>query len=78
MCINTKTKEVQLWIGESSLPLTISHPFYAVGSGEEFAMALLHVGKTAIEAVKITSELCPSCGLGIDHIIIENVKVKKS
>ena len=40
----------------------------AIGSGRDFAMTALHLDKSATEAVEIASQLCASCGGGIDDI----------
>lgn len=41
-----------------------------LGSGREFARMALHLGKTPVEAVRLTSELCASCGGGVDWLSI--------
>lgn len=48
-------------MGIDSLHLTgpISAPWFAVGSGAQYAMTALHLGKTAREAVEIAAEFDP-------------------
>ena len=47
-------------------PLVIQNPYWAIGSGRDFAMASMFLGKTALEAVEVASTLCNDCGNGID------------
>lgn len=39
--------------------------YFASGTGMDFALTAMHLGKTAIDAVHITNKLSSSCGLGI-------------
>lgn len=43
-------------------PDLILEPFYAVGSGAKAALAAMHCGKSAIEAVRIAAKLDPYTG----------------
>lgn len=53
--------------------------FDAVGSGRDYALAAMHLGHTATEAVKVASALDNGCGNGIDVLwLSEPMKVKKS
>jgi hypothetical protein len=47
-------------------PVAIENPFWAIGSGRDFAMMAMRLGKTAAEAVALTAELCNNCGNGVD------------
>jgi ATP-dependent protease HslVU (ClpYQ) peptidase subunit len=49
-------------------PMIVEDSFYAVGSGDEFALAAMFLGKTAREAVEVACALCPTCGNGIDTL----------
>lgn len=40
--------------------------FMAWGSGQDFAMGALAFGATAVEAIKVASRLCVTCGMGIE------------
>ncbi len=40
----------------------------AIGSGREYAMAAMHLGKSAREAVEVAIALDPGCGNGIDAL----------
>jgi hypothetical protein len=44
-------------VDTSLFPDRIVHPFYAIGSGWKFALAAMHLGLSAPEAVKFASEL---------------------
>lgn len=45
--------------------------YHAWGSGCEFALGAMKMGASAVKAVEIASELCSSCGLGVDAFEIE-------
>ena len=52
-------------------PYPIRHskpPFYAIGSGREYAMAAMHCGKTAAEAVEIAAVYDLYTGGGVDVV----------
>ena len=40
--------------------------FMAWGSGQDFAMGALAFGASAVEAIKVASRLCTTCGLGVE------------
>lgn len=42
--------------------------FYAMGSGRDFAIGAIAMGADAIEAVRVASLYCDSCGMGIDSV----------
>jgi hypothetical protein len=42
---------------------------FAIGSGRDFALAAMHCGKTAREAVQVACEFDSGCGNGIDVLI---------
>lgn len=50
----------------SPYPLVYEDPFFAAGSGRDYAMAAMHCGKTAAEAVEIACLYETGCGMGID------------
>lgn len=49
-------------------PLVILNSFWAIGSGRDFAMAAMHLGKTAREAAEVACALDSNCGNGIDTL----------
>jgi hypothetical protein len=49
-------------------PTVLRTSRYARGSGRDFALTAMHLGKSAEDAVRITCELCTDCGLGVDSI----------
>jgi len=53
---------------ESPYPTYIESPFFAIGSGRDFAIAAMHCGKTAKEAVEIASLYDAYCENGVDEI----------
>lgn len=51
------------------IPLPIGgRPFYAVGSGRDFALAAMLLGKNAVEAILVAAEFDNYTGLGVDEI----------
>ncbi len=56
----------------SAFPMPFEDRFYATGSGRDYAIAAMHLGKTAREAVEIASLFDPSCGNGIDAMTLRD------
>lgn len=62
--------------GSSSLyertpfPIRYEGPHAAIGSGSEFAMAAMYLGRTAREAVEVACALDSGCGNGIDTLAL--------
>ena len=52
----------------SPYPVRIKDSQYATGSGRDFAMAAMHLGKNAIEAVEIACLFDIYCGDGVDSV----------
>lgn len=53
-------------------PVVIEDRTYAIGSGRDFAMAAMYLGKTAVEAVEIACHLDVYCGNGIDTLTLDS------
>jgi ATP-dependent protease HslVU (ClpYQ) peptidase subunit len=55
------------------LPVALKYEdsFTAMGSGRDFALAAMHLGKTAREAVEIACLFDTACGNGVDTLILE-------
>lgn len=51
-------------------PLTYEDKFFAAGSGGDFALAAMHLGKTAREAVELACKLDSGCGNGITELTL--------
>lgn len=49
-------------------PMIFEDRFLAIGSGSDFASAAMHLGATAIEAVRVACDLSSECGSGIDFL----------
>jgi hypothetical protein len=56
-------------------PLELHTPFYAAGSGRDFALAAMHLGKSAPEAVAVASELDLNTGRGVDTLTVPSYQV---
>lgn len=54
------------------VPLTIVAPWYALGSGREFAMGALAAGKSAPEAVRIALQFDIYSGGPIDTLVLKD------
>jgi ATP-dependent protease HslVU (ClpYQ) peptidase subunit len=50
-------------------PIILHNPYWAIGSGRDFAMAAMFLGRTAKEAVEVACVLCNDCGNGVDTLI---------
>lgn len=53
------------------IPAEFHDPFVAIGSGRDFAIAAMHCGKSAEEAVEIASLYQCDCGNGVDTLRFE-------
>lgn len=54
--------------GNEPYPMIIEDKFYAVGSGDEYALATMYLGHDARKAVEVASALNQHCGNGIDTL----------
>ena len=63
-----KGKPVIMVYDTTPFPYQIEDKFYAIGSGKDFALASMHLGKTSKEAVEIACHFSRSCGNGIDTL----------
>jgi ATP-dependent protease HslVU (ClpYQ) peptidase subunit len=52
-------------------PLKLPPQHFAMGSGRDFALAAMHLGKTAAEAVEVACVFDSACGNGIDTLVHE-------
>lgn len=57
--------------GKTPYPQRIECQLYAMGHGRDFALAAMHCGKTAREAVELACALDVFCGNGIDTMTLE-------
>ena len=52
----------------SHIPVLIEEKFMALGSGSNYALGAMYLGKTAREAVDVACALDSGCGRGIDTL----------
>lgn len=54
-----------------AFPLKVEAEKTAIGSGRDFAIAAMHLGLGAVEAVELANKLSSSCGCGVNmlHLI---------
>lgn len=57
---------------DGPVPLVLTGPFYAIGSGREYALAAMYLGHDARKAVEVANALCMDCGNGIDSVTLES------
>ncbi len=63
----------EIWTYERTpSPVKFCPQTFAVGSGRDYAMTAMYLGKTAAEAVEIASLFDSSCGNGIDTLTHES------
>lgn len=63
----------ELWRYERELvPFLINVPFWAIGSGADYALGAMACGKSAKEAVEIACQFDINCGLGVDVVEVDN------
>ncbi len=55
---------------QSPTPVKLEDKNVACGSGRDFAITAMHLGKTAIEAVEIACLFDTGCGNGIDWMTL--------
>ena len=68
-----------IWIYESTIiPARIKNDFWAIGTGANFAIAAMHLGKSPAEAVEIACQYDTSSHLPIDSKILGGSRGKKS
>lgn len=49
-------------------PIEYEDNFFAIGSGRDFALCAMHLGKTSKEAIEIASKFDASTGNGVDTL----------
>lgn len=52
-------------------PIEIEDACYAMGSGRDYALMAMHLGRDAREAVALTSAFDVNCGNGIDTLTLD-------
>lgn len=72
LVIRRRDGEIEILSYERSpFPVRLLDPFVAAGSGRDFAMTAMHLGKTAAEAVEVASLFDAFSGNGIDTLTLE-------
>ena len=57
--------------GGGPYPIILEDGFSAFGAGRDYALAVMHLGKNAYEAVEVACALDTTCGRGIDTLTLE-------
>lgn len=76
-CILITKTGVPMACHGSLRPFVIEHPYYAVGTGTEFALAAMEMGKGAVEAVKFSARLDCNTNDSVTVYEIKNHAKKK-
>lgn len=58
----------------SAVPFRIESPFVAFGSGRDFALAAMHLGCDAAEAVRVATVFDSGSGNGVDTLTLESAQ----
>lgn len=53
------------------IPFKVEEKFYAIGSGRDFAIAAMHLGCNAVDAVKVAAVFDSGTGNGVDTLTLE-------
>ena len=71
-CAFVVERDGSAWsFGKTAHPVRLECPRYAMGHGRDFALAAMHCGKTAREAVELTCSLDVFCGNGVDVLTLD-------
>lgn len=67
-----------IWVYENTIiPVHIKNDFWAVGTGANFAIAAMALGKSPAEAVALAVEFDPFTNPPIESLKLEDVRVNK-
>lgn len=66
--LHIKSDGVATLYANNDQPIIVEQPFMAIGSGQDYANTAMYLGNSARQAVAIASELCATCGMGIDTL----------
>lgn len=73
LLVITPAREVHLYCN-TPYPLVIEDKFTAIGSGSEFALAAMHCGKSAVEAVEVAAVFDSATGGGVNILHLDPVQ----
>lgn len=62
------TPDKRILVYEAEIPYEVEELFFACGSGRDFAVAAMHLGKNAVEAVEIAALFDINTGRGVDTL----------
>lgn len=55
----------------SPYPWVVENKHHAIGSGRDYALAAMHLGRTSAQAVEIASMFEVGCGDGVDELTLD-------
>lgn len=66
-------KQREIWEFETNpFPFQLEQPYYAMGSGRDFALAAMHLGLDSKRAIEVAVRFQSDCGSGIDTLTLED------
>ena len=69
--------ELRLYNDTQHVPVSIDNKSFAFGSGREFAIAGMHLGLSAEEAVKLACKFRDDCRLPLNKVVVKQLKKTK-
>lgn len=69
--VDDERSELWLYCGQSAYGQRLEDTYTAMGCGRDYALAALHLGKTAREAVDVACALDVRCGCGVDVLELQ-------
>lgn len=60
----------EIWVHEDGpYPILFEDEFFAIGSGRDYALAAMHLGCNAVQAVEVAAVFSSECGNGFDVLV---------
>jgi hypothetical protein len=66
------TKDGVFEFNQRPFPIPCEDQFMAWGQGHAYATGAMAAGKDAVEAVRIASRFCTTCGMGVDYVNVKD------
>ena len=67
-CLHVRVDGTAWMYQRSPAPMRVEDLQHAIGSGRDYALMAMHLGKTAREAVELAGRFDHNCGNGIDEL----------
>lgn len=73
MIVIRPDRQIQVY-GCSPFPIVIEDTFWAIGCGDQYAMAAMECGASAIRAVEVATKFDCNCGNGMDVLHYSEIR----